>query len=136
VIVARVFNLDGPGVAERLFVGRLQKQIAEVLAGRQSGITLGPLSAIRDYVTTEEAAHQLMAIAERGAPGQVYHVASGRPVTMRELLNRYLLRNNLDAAIVQESAALTNRAGYDVPVIYADMTKTTELRQSGKEDLR
>jgi nucleoside-diphosphate-sugar epimerase len=135
VVVARVFNLDGPGLADRLFVGRLQKQIAEVLAGRQSVITLGPLSAIRDYVATDEAAPQLLAIAERGAPGQVYHVASGHPVTMRALLNRYLLRNNLDAAIVQESAALTNRAGYDVPVIYANMTKTRELLQSGKEDL-
>ena len=29
VQAVRVFNLDGPGLSERLFVGRVQKQIAE-----------------------------------------------------------------------------------------------------------
>jgi GDP-4-dehydro-6-deoxy-D-mannose reductase len=46
---------------------------------------------------------------------------------MHELLNRYLTINKLDASIVQEAAALSNRSGYDVPVIYADMTNTMQL---------
>jgi GDP-4-dehydro-6-deoxy-D-mannose reductase len=127
VVVARVFNLDGVGIKERLFVGRLQKQIEEVLAGKKSVIELGSLSATRDYVSTDEAAKQLLAIAEQGVSGRVYHVASGIPVTMRELLNRYLTINKLDASIVQEAAALSNRSGYDVPVIYADITNTMQL---------
>jgi GDP-4-dehydro-6-deoxy-D-mannose reductase len=135
VVVARVFNLDGPGLTERLFIGRLRKQIAEVVAGRQSVIKLGSLSATRDYVTTDEAAEQLLAIAEHAVSGRVYHVASGTPITMRELLNRYLILNQLDASIVQESAALTNRTGYDVPAIYADMTNTMRLMPPRKETL-
>lgn len=129
VVVARVFNLNGKGLSERLFIGRLQKQIDEVLAGRKSVIELGPLSATRDYLTLDEAAEQILAIAEQGASGRVYHVASGNPVTMRELLHHYLATNKLDASIVQESAALTNRSGYDVPVIYADVTSTMQLMQ-------
>jgi GDP-4-dehydro-6-deoxy-D-mannose reductase len=69
VVVARVFNLDGIGIKERLFVGRLQKQIEEVLAGKKSVIELGSLSATRDYVSTDEAAKQLLAIAEQGFLG-------------------------------------------------------------------
>lgn len=127
VVVARVFNLDGQGLSERLFIGRLQKQIAEVLAGNKSIIELGSLSATRDYLSVDVAAEQLLAITEHGIAGQVYHVASGVPVTMREVLNRYLTAYQLDPAIVQEAVSLSNRTGYDVPVIYADITKTLHL---------
>jgi GDP-4-dehydro-6-deoxy-D-mannose reductase len=135
VVVARVFNLNGKGLSERLFIGRLQKQIDEVLAGRKSVIELGSLSATRDYLTLDEAAEQMLAIAEYGDSGRVYHVASGEAITMRELLNHYLTINKLDASIVQESAALTNRSGYDVPVIYADVTNTLQLIKLRKEAL-
>jgi nucleoside-diphosphate-sugar epimerase len=127
VTTARVFNLDGPGLSERLFIGRLHKQIDDVLAGRKSVIEVGPLNATRDYISTEEAAAQILAIAELGESGRVYHVASGRPVSMRNLLIRYLSINNLDSSIVREAVNLTNRIGYDVQVIYADITSTMQL---------
>jgi len=127
VVVARIFNLDGPGLSERLFIGRLQKQINDVLAKRKSAIELGPLSAIRDYVTTTEAADQILAIATYAEPGRVYHVASGIPVTMRDILARYLGVYGLDPSIVQEAAEFSNRSGYDVPAIYADVAATMQL---------
>ena len=135
IVVARVFNLDGKGLSVRLFIGRLQKQIDDVLASIKSVIELGPLSATRDYLTLDEAAEQILAIAEHGASGQVYHVASGIPITMRELLNRYLTINKLEPSIVQESPALTNRTDYDVPVIYADITNTKQLMKTRMEAL-
>lgn len=127
VVVARVFNLDGANLSDRLFVGRLQKQIDEVLSGRKSGIELGPLNASRDYISISEAADQIRVIADRGESGEVYHVASGRAVTMREMLKRYLDKNKLELSIVNESVDLTNRVGYDVPIIYADISKTLSL---------
>jgi nucleoside-diphosphate-sugar epimerase len=133
VVVARVFNLDGPGLSERLFIGRLQKQIGGILAGRKSVIELGPLTATRDYVSTDEAANQMLAIAEHGEVGRVYHVASGVPVTMRDILIRHLAIHKLDNSIVHESAELTNRIGYDVPSIYADITSTLQLMKTKME---
>lgn len=130
VLVARLFNLDGPGISERLFIGRLQKQIEEVLVGRKAIIELGPLTATRDYVSTDEAAEQLLAIAAHGELGRVYHVASGKPITMREILIRYLAIHRIDASIVHDTADLTNRTGYDVPVIYADITNTMQLMKA------
>jgi nucleoside-diphosphate-sugar epimerase len=127
VVIARIFNLDGPGLSEHLFIGRLQKQIEEVLTGRKSTIELGPLSATRDYLSTDEAAEQILAIAAHGGSGQVYHVASGIPVTMRDMLSRYLAIYKLDASIVKEGAELSNHSGYDVPAIYANITSTSQL---------
>lgn len=132
-VVARIFNLDCPGLSERLFIGRLQKQIEEVLAGRKSAIELGPLSAVRDYVSTNEAADQILAIATCADAGKVYHVASGIPVTIRAMLVRYLTSNGLEASIVREDASLSNRSGYDVPVIYANVASTSQLMRDWRE---
>jgi nucleoside-diphosphate-sugar epimerase len=127
VAVARVFNLEGPGMSERLFVGRLQKQIQEVLAGSRQVIELGPLDATRDYLSTAEAAEQLLAIAAYAPAGSIHHVASGVPVTMRALMERMLAASGLDAGIVRENRELSNRSGYDVPAIYADVGATMAL---------
>jgi nucleoside-diphosphate-sugar epimerase len=127
VLCARIFNLWGPGMSDRLFAGRLQNQIDEVVAQRKSVIELGSLAAIRDYVSVEEAATQLLSIAAHGNSGEIYHIATGVPITMRELTIRALAAHNLDFSIVREAPNLSNRAGYDVPVIYASMDKTNRL---------
>lgn len=132
VVVARLFNLEGPGLSNRLFIGRVQAQIEEVRKGARSAFEFGPLGATRDYVDADEAARQMLAVAVRGEPGQVYHVGSGKPVTMRALLERLLASQKITGIPVHESPALTNRAGYDVPAIYADMTKTFQLMGEGE----
>ena len=133
VVVARVFNLDGLGLSERLFVGRLQRQIAELAAGRIPAIEVGALSAVRDYLSTDDAAEQLLAIAALAEAGQVCHVASGVPVTMRDLLVRYLARHGLDSSVVREAAELSNRTGCDVPAIYADVAATLRMVKTWRE---
>jgi nucleoside-diphosphate-sugar epimerase len=127
VVVARIFNLVGPHISERLFIGRLHKQINEIRHGNRMQIEVGPLSAIRDYLSIDDAVSRLLTVAEFGEAGRVYHVASGRPITMRELLVRELAAHGLDESIVVEGAALSNRSGHDVPAIYADITRTTAL---------
>lgn len=129
VVIARIFNLDGPGLSEKLFVGRVQQQIAAIKAGQQTRLRVGPLSAIRDYVPLATAAAQILAIADYGTSGSVYHVGSGRGISMRALLQGYLERNGLDFSRVDEDSSHSNHKGYDVPAIYADMSGTTALRK-------
>jgi GDP-4-dehydro-6-deoxy-D-mannose reductase len=127
VVMARVFNLDGPGLSDRLFVGRLQRMIHSYKRGELARIKLGPLSASRDYITFEHAAAQVRAIATLGNTGEVYHVASGVPVVVRDLLKVYLAAEGLDLSCVDEGQEHTNRYGYDVPLIFADISKTQRL---------
>lgn len=127
VVVARVFNLIGSHLSERLFAGRLLKQIDQIRRGERVRIEVGSLSAVRDYISIDDAVTQLLAIADLGEPGKVYHVASGQPITMRELLVRELAVHGLNESIVVEGASYTNRLGYDVPAIYADIGRTAAL---------
>lgn len=135
VVVARVFNLIGRGLSERLFIGRVHKQVDELRRGERVRIEVGPLSAVRDYISIDDAITQILAIADYGEAGEVYHVASGQPVTMRELLARDLAAHGLHDSIVVEGSDLSNRRGYDVPSIYADISKTAALLKKWGTDV-
>ena len=118
VSVCRIFNLDGPGISESLFVGRLQKEVQEVLSGRKLHIELGSLDSIRDYINIEQAAQQIIDIALKGEAGEIYNVASGIPVKISELLERYLTDNNLPLAVVRSAKNLGSHVGYDLSLIH------------------
>jgi nucleoside-diphosphate-sugar epimerase len=130
VIVARIFNLLAPDVSEKLFAGRVYKQIKSIAQGKQDEIQIGPLSAIRDYISTKEAAEQLMLITEQGISGEIYHVASGRPISMQELLRNILEDNGLEKTPVKVNDGFSNHKGVDLKQIYADINKTNSLNKN------
>jgi GDP-4-dehydro-6-deoxy-D-mannose reductase len=129
LVMARLFNLSGSGASNRLFVGRLQEQVEQLLAGRIQQITVGSLDAVRDYLPVEEAAGQVEGIMLQGLSGQVYHVASGVPVRMRDLLGRLLRERGLSPDCVHETAGPAVER-LDPPVVYADVSKTKRLEGS------
>lgn len=127
VVVARIFNLLGEGMSDLLLLGRLHKQILEILMGQRKKIEVGSLAAIRDYVSLEDAVTQIMAIARHGLSGEVYHVASGKPILIKDLIIGELRKKGLSVDCVLENASQQHWQGQNVPKIYADMTKTKRL---------
>ena len=128
VVVARMFNLLAPGLSERLFVGRVEAQVRRWRSGEIDAIEVGNLSAERDYVAGADAVRQLRAIASRGTAGGIYHVASGMPTRLRDLLRTMLDPEGVPLSAVREGVAgAGGRSGYDVPSIYADVRRTRAL---------
>ncbi|MEI7731293.1 MAG: NAD-dependent epimerase/dehydratase family protein [Verrucomicrobiota bacterium] len=131
VCMARLFNLSGPA-SPRLFIGRLYQQIDQLRRGEITEIVTGPLGAVRDYLAPEAAAELLEGIMQQGSAGEVYHVASGVPVTMRELMQQVLHQEGLsDCKVREETRALPGKL--DIPCIHADMTKTRDLLRPGQD---
>ena len=131
VVVARLFNLFAPAMSTRLFVGRMQAQIEECKRGGRELIEAGNLDSERDYISVTDAFLQLQLIAQRGNIGAVYHVASGRPIRMRDVLARILDEAGLNMRRVVEGKPVAGQ-GYDAPVIYADVTRTQALQGSSR----
>ncbi len=77
---ARIFYLYGPYEDERRAVPAL---IRALLNGQPFPATLG--EQVRDYLHVEDVASALVTLAERRANG-VFNIASGVPVTMRQLM--------------------------------------------------
>lgn len=123
----RVFNLIGPCMSSRLFVGSVQQQIRNLKSGQVSKISVGPLGSIRDYVSTNEAATQILAIAKFGKIGETYNIGSGHQTSMQCLLQSMLASEGLTLECVEEASIISSRKGYDAPVIFADMAKTNDI---------
>lgn len=78
----RFFYLYGPGEDARRLVPSV---ILSLLEGREAEATAG--EQVRDYLHVEDAADAVRAVLERGLTG-VTNVGSGRPVAVREVVER------------------------------------------------
>jgi GDP-4-dehydro-6-deoxy-D-mannose reductase len=131
VVVARLFNLAIPGLSSRLFYGRAEFLINQFIDGQIDILKFGNLDSQRDYIDLADAAEQIFLVADHGISGEVYNVGSGEPTMIRTLLNSMLDYHNLPKDILKEVGSdSVGRKGYDVPLIYADISKIQMLKNN------
>lgn len=91
IVRLRLFNVIGPGQAEPFVASNFARQAVRVALGLQPPvITVGDLNVARDFIDVRDAAVAMRLALEAGTPGDVYNLASGRPTTLRELLDATL----------------------------------------------
>ena len=128
VVVARVFNLATPDLSKKLFYGKAEAMISAYKNGEVTQLVFGNLESERDYIELDKAAEQLLAIAEHGIAGEIYNVGSGISRKMRSILKDMLKKEGVSETIVVESSPdVIKEKGFDVPVIYADISKISKL---------
>lgn len=109
VIIMRMFNLLGPGQSPDLACSSFARQIAMAETGGGVEIATGNLDAQRDFVDVRDAVRAFVLAAEKGAPGQVYNVCSGRAVKIRACLDEMIsmsprqIKVNIDAGRIQSN---------------------------------
>jgi GDP-4-dehydro-6-deoxy-D-mannose reductase len=84
VMVVRPFNLVGPGMSADLVAGWLCQQFAQAADGHE--IAIGNTRSARDFIDIRDAVAAYWLVAQRGQPGKVYNVCSGRPVAIEQML--------------------------------------------------
>jgi NAD dependent epimerase/dehydratase len=83
VIVARPFNTYGPRQSARAVIPSIIIQIAE----GKSTISLGNLTATRDFTHVEDTCRGFLALAEMdGGEGEVFHIGSNREIAIGDLV--------------------------------------------------
>jgi GDP-4-dehydro-6-deoxy-D-mannose reductase len=133
IVVARPFNLVGPGLSPRLGLGNFARQIADVALGRADAIRCGPLDARRDYLDVRDAVEAYRLLVERGRPGQLYNVCAGRSYEIGDLLQQMLALAGVRAEILSRPA---DRAG-NLADIYGDPRKVAaECGWAAKIDIQ
>jgi GDP-4-dehydro-6-deoxy-D-mannose reductase len=84
----RAFNHSGPRRGEVFATSNFAKQIAEIEAGkRKPVIMVGNLDAKRDFTDVRDVVKAYHLACTEGEPGEVYNIASGKAVTIREVLD-------------------------------------------------
>lgn len=100
VIEARPFNHIGPGQARGFVVPDFASQIAEIAAGRaKPRLRVGDLSARKDFTDVRDIVRGYVSLAERGRPGEIYHLCSGSGTAVRELLATLLELSGLQVQV-------------------------------------
>ena len=88
VVVARPFNIIGPGVSKQLVAGRIIDQIFRVPA--QSGrvhVALGNIDSTRDFIDVEDVVASYWDLIQTSdAYGKVVNICTGQETSVRELI--------------------------------------------------
>jgi len=83
VLIARAFNLIGPGLPDRLLAGAV---CAHLRRQGHAAIKTGDLSAFRDLIDVRDTVEAYQVIAMKGRTGEIYNVCSGRPTRVRTMV--------------------------------------------------
>lgn len=119
VVVARPFNTYGPRQSARAVIPTIITQLA---AGREE-VMLGNLTATRDFTFVRDTCAGLVAIGRMdGGAGEVFHIGSGREISVGELFSRIARMMNSQARAVTD-AARVRPAGSEVERLLCDSTK-------------
>jgi GDP-4-dehydro-6-deoxy-D-mannose reductase len=92
--VARPFNHTGPGQGEAFVAPNFAAQVARIEAGLQPPvISVGALDDERDFLDVGDVVDAYLLMIDRRAQlerGAVFNVASGAPVRIGDILERFL----------------------------------------------
>jgi GDP-4-dehydro-6-deoxy-D-mannose reductase len=121
VVRTRTFHHTGPRRGEQFAESSFARQLAEIEAGRQPPrLEVGNLDAVRDFTDVRDVVRAYWALLDRGTPGEVYNVCSGRGVRLRELLDGLIALSGQRVEVHVDPARL--RAA-DVPVLVGDPSR-------------
>ena len=116
VVEARPFNHIGPRQALGFVVPDFASQLAAIKLGqREPTISVGNLSAERDFTDVRDVVRAYQFLADAGQPGKTYIIASGQPVPIHYLLNTLMEMAEVGVAVRYDPQRMRPS---DTPVLY------------------
>ena len=120
-IRTRGFNHTGPRRGEVFVTSNFAKQIASIEAGlKEPIIRVGNLDAQRDFTDVRDMVRAYWLAVTQATPGEVYNLASGQAVTIRELLDRLLALSDSEVDVQVDPERLRPS---DVEILLGDFSK-------------
>ncbi len=135
VVVARAFNHSGPRQNDNFVIPSFARQIALIEAGHQKPVLMvGDLSARRDFSDVRDIVRGYRLLAEKGKPGEVYHLCSGKAVAINDLLKILLSLSSADIEVRIDKSRLRKA---DIPILRGSYAKAArQVNFTGKIPLR
>jgi GDP-4-dehydro-6-deoxy-D-mannose reductase len=126
IIRTRAFNHEGPRRGDVFVTSNFAKQVAEIEVGlRKPIIFVGDLKPRRDYSDVRDIVRGYWILLERGEPGEVYNLCSGRSWTIQQVLDFYLQEARIKDITVQTDPARMRPS--DVMILEGDPSKIAKL---------
>jgi GDP-4-dehydro-6-deoxy-D-mannose reductase len=120
VVVARPFTHTGPGQPSGYVVPSFVERLLAVRAGADRKVPTGNLEPVRDLLDVRDVVRAYLALLDGGTPGEIYNIARGEGLTLRELFHRVADLIGVSAEPVSDPTL--TRAG-DIPYLVGDAGK-------------
>ena len=121
IVMVRAFNHSGPKQDSIFVISDFCRQIADIEAGKKAPvISVGNLSAMRDFTDVRDIVRGYRLLAEKGISGQIYNIGRGKAVTIQYILDTALSLSTAEITVERDEKRM--RAA-DIPVIEPDITK-------------
>ena len=128
VHITRAFNHTGPRRGNEFVTSEITRQIAQGIKENHKNITLGNLDSIRDFTDVRDIIMGYLAVIEKGTKGDVYNLASGKGITIAELLEISLniAREYYKIEDMSYQLDKSRLRPTDLPVLIGDASKARE----------
>jgi GDP-4-dehydro-6-deoxy-D-mannose reductase len=121
VVRTRGFNHTGPRRGQVFVSSNFCSQVAAIELGQQEPvIRVGNLEAIRDFTDVRDMVRAYWLAVTRARPGEVYNIASGHGIRIREMLDRLLALSTAKVAVEMDPDRLRPS---DVEILIGDSSK-------------
>lgn len=121
VVRVRPFNHVGPRQAPQFVVASFASQIADIEKGKQKPVlTVGNLDAKRDFTDVRDMVRAYIEILEKGEPGEVYNIGSGKSHRIKDILDMLISLSSVEIEVELDPGKLRPS---DVPDIYSNNGK-------------
>ena len=118
IVRTRGFNHEGPRRGPVFVCSDFAKQIADIEKGRRAPvIRVGNLDARRDFTDVRDVVRAYWLALEKGEPGEVYNICSGKAWVIRDMLDHLLSLTKVKVKVEQDAARMRPS---DVPVLLGD----------------
>ena len=122
IIRTRAFNHEGPRRGEVFVTSNFAKQVAEIEAGmREPVMSVGDLTPRRDFSDVRDVVRGYWLLLERGEPGEVYNLCSGRSLAIQQVLEFLLDQSRVKRIAVETDPARLRPS--DVMILEGDSSK-------------
>ncbi|MDD5425853.1 MAG: GDP-mannose 4,6-dehydratase [candidate division Zixibacteria bacterium] len=122
--IARPFNHSGPRQNEHFVIPAFARQVALIEVGRQGPVMkVGDLSPQRDLSDVRDIVCGYRLIGEKGRPGEVYHLSTGKAVSIKTVLDTLLKLAHKTIKVTTDKSRLRPN---DIPVLRGNNKKAVQ----------
>jgi GDP-4-dehydro-6-deoxy-D-mannose reductase len=121
IVRVRPFNHTGPRQSSNFVCSKFARQVAEIDLGlRPPTILAGNLQAIRDFSDVRDIVRGYCDLLQSGAPGEVYQLCSGHPVSIESILQTVISFASKPVQVSVDKSLIRN---YEAAEVWGDYSK-------------
>ena len=124
IVRVRPFNHVGPGQSPDFVISAFAKRIVDIEKGREKIMRIGNLTSKRDFTDVRDMVKAYLLALEKGEPGEVYNLGSGRSYLISDILEMMKGLAKADIKTEEDSALMLPS---DDPEFRCDSSKFNKL---------